>query len=67
MNYGRNIREFKLRGEGWKGETEVVREASFTSEFDVDEITRIGWFRFMQKIVGNGNSFNCMRCSTLSQ
>ena len=43
----------KFRDESWKEETEVVRGTSFTSGFDVDEIMQIGWFRFMQEIVGN--------------
>ena len=47
------IKEFKLEGDEWKGETEVVRGASFTSGFDIDEITQIGWFRFMNEIVSN--------------
>ena len=34
------ITEFELRGEWWKGETEVVRGASFTSAFDIGEISR---------------------------
>ena len=51
------IREFTLRGQGLKGENEMVRGASFTSGFDVDEITQMGWLRFMQEIVGNGNNF----------
>ena len=45
------IREFKLEGYEWKGKTDVVRTASFTSGFDIDEITQIGWFRFMEAIV----------------
>ena len=43
------MREFKLGGEGWKGETEVVRGASFTSGFDIDEIMQREWFRFMEE------------------
>ena len=34
------MREFKLRGEGWKGEAEVVRGASFASGFDVMRLRR---------------------------
>ena len=39
----RMIREFKLGGEEWKTETEVVRAASFT--------------RFVQEIVSNRYDF----------
>ena len=53
----RAIRKVKLRGERWKEETEVVRGASFTSRFDVDEIMQIGWLRFMHAIMGNENNF----------
>ena len=28
-----------------------------TSGFDVNEIMQVGWFRFMQEIVRNGNNF----------
>ena len=35
----------------------MVRGASFTSEFDVDEITQIGCFRFMEKIMSNRYNF----------
>ena len=49
------IREYRL-GKGWKGETEVVR-ASFTSRFDIDKITQIGWFRFLEEIVINRYDF----------
>ena len=49
----RTFREFKLVYEGWKGETEVVRGASFTSRLDADEITHLGWFRVMKEIVNN--------------
>ena len=38
------IRKFKLGDEWRKGETEVVRGASFISGFDVNEITQVGWF-----------------------
>ena len=34
-----------------KGKTEVVIGEITTSEFDIDEITQIGCFRFMEKIV----------------
>ena len=38
------IREFKTGCQRWKGETEVVEGASFTSTsgFDIDENTQIG-------------------------
>ena len=45
------IREFKLECKGWKRETEVVGGVSFTSRFDIDKITQIGWLRFVEKIV----------------
>ena len=32
-------------------------ERLFTIEFDVDEITQIGCFRFIEKIVSNGYDF----------
>ena len=36
------IREFKLGCKGWKGETEVVRGASFSSMFDyTDRLVQI--------------------------
>ena len=35
----------------------MVKGASFTSGFDVDEITQIGWFRFTKEIMDNGNKF----------
>ena len=35
----------------------MVRGASFTSGFDVNEITKVNWFRIMQKIVSNENIF----------
>ena len=47
----RTIREFNLGSEGWKGETEVVRGASFPNGFDVDEITQICWVKFMEEVV----------------
>ena len=34
----------------------MVRGASFSRGFDVDEIMQIGWFRFMQEIVVNRNN-----------
>ena len=35
----------------------MVRGASFTNGFAVNEIMKVGWFRFMQEIVSNGNNF----------
>ena len=35
------IREFNLGSEEWSAELEVVREASFTSWFDIDEIAQM--------------------------
>ena len=32
-------------------------ERVFSSRFDVDDITRVGWFRFVEKIARNGNDF----------
>ena len=40
------------RSDGWKGETEVDRGAKFTTGFDIDEITQIGWFRFVEEMKG---------------
>ena len=37
--------------------TEVVREASFTSWYDVDEIAQIGMFRFIGEIASDGYDF----------
>ena len=55
------IRKFKLEGEeGEKGETEVVRGASFTSGFDFNEIMRVRWLWFMQEIVSNENNFELL-------
>ena len=34
-------------------EAEVVGGASFTRWFDIDEIAKIGWFRFLEKIVSH--------------
>ena len=48
---------FKFGGDGWYGATEVVRGASFTSGFDINEITQLGWFGFMKGIVSNGYDF----------
>ena len=31
----------------------MVGEAGFNSRFDIDEITQIGWFRFMEESVSN--------------
>ena len=53
----RAIRKFQLDGEKRMGETEVVRGASFANGFDFNEITQVGWFEFMQEIVGNVNNF----------
>lgn len=33
------------------------RSEFFSSMFDVDDITRVGWFRFVEKIARNGNDF----------
>ena len=52
----RVIREFNLGDERLKEET-VVRGVSFTSRFDIDQITQIGWFRFMEEIVSYGYVF----------
>ena len=52
----RAIIKFNLEGEGRKGEIECQIK-SITVEFDFDEITNIGWFLFMQEIVGDGNDF----------
>ena len=38
-------------------ETVVVRGESFTSRFDMDKITQIGWFRFMEEIASNRYGF----------
>ena len=35
----------------------MVRDASFTSGFDVDETTQIGWFRFTEELVSNRYDF----------
>ena len=51
------VKEFKTGLEMWKGEAVVVREASFSSEFDIDEMTPIGWLRFMEEIVSNRYDF----------
>ena len=63
------IRQFNLEGEGWKGKTEVVRGASFISGFAIDEITQIGWFRYITEEIVTiiDLILYCMRCSTLSQ
>ena len=53
----RTIREFKLECEEWKGETEVVGGASFTSRFDTDKIMQIDWFSFKEEIVSNRYDF----------
>ena len=47
------IQKFKLGSERWtvEGRGSVVRGVSFTSEFDIDKIMQIGWFRFMGEIV----------------
>ena len=31
----------------------MVRGASFTSGYDIDKITQIGWFRFMEELMSN--------------
>ena len=36
-------------------ETRAVGGASFTRSFDIDKITQIGWFRFMEKILSYSN------------
>ena len=35
----------------------MVRGASFTSGFDIDDIMQIGWFRLMEEIVSNRYNF----------
>ena len=35
----------------------MVGGARFTSRFDIDKITQIGWFRFRKKIVSNRYDF----------
>ena len=35
----------------------LVRGVSFISRFDIDKITHIGWFRFMEEIVNNRYDF----------
>ena len=47
------IKEFKLGGEWWKGEAEMVRGSSFTGGFDIDKITQIDEFRCIEKIMSN--------------
>ena len=37
-----------MEGRDRRGQT-----SEFTSRFDIDKITRIGWFRFMEEIVSN--------------
>ena len=34
----------------------MIRGTSFTSGFYVLKIIQIGWFRFMQEILSNGNN-----------
>ena len=51
------MREFKHTCEGWKEETEVVRGASFSSMFDIDEIKQMSWFKYMEEIVSNRYDF----------
>ena len=38
-------------------EREAVRKASFTIGFDINEITQIGLFTFMEEIVSNRYDF----------
>ena len=46
------------RGDGGeKKRQRMVRGPSYTSGFDVHEITQVGWFRFMDVFVNNGNNF----------
>ena len=35
----------------------MVRGASCTRRFDIDKITQIGWFVFLEEIVSNRNDF----------
>ena len=64
MKQSNNL-SLKMRG---GRERQVVREASFTSRFDIDKITQIGWFRFMDEIVSIIYMIlYCMHCSTLKQ
>ena len=53
----RALRKFKLRGERRKGEIQLVRGACFTSGFNFNKFMHVGWFGFMQEIVGDGNNF----------
>ena len=50
------ITEFKLGCKDGR-ETEAVRGASCTSRFDIDKITHIGWFIFMEEIASNRYDF----------
>ena len=59
------MREFKLVCKGCKGETAMVRGASFTSRLDIDKITQIFWFQVMTEIVIDMILY-WVRCSTLS-
>ena len=43
----------------------MVKGARFTSEFKVDEIIQIGWFKFIEEIMDI--ILYCMCCSTFSQ
>ena len=50
-------REFKLGGERWKEETEMVGGTRFTSRFDTDKISQIGLLRFMEEFTSNRYDF----------
>ena len=47
------ITNCNLGCKGWKGETEVFGRTNFTIRFDIDKITQIGRFRFVEEIVSN--------------
>ena len=76
-------REFQRRGEAFRKErsenlsldvsggrerqTEVIGWSSYASGFDIDKLAKVTGLRFMKEIVGNGDYFDQMRCSILSQ
>ena len=45
----------------------MVREASFTNRFDVDEMMKVGWFRFMEKNVNSRYGFEIQALLNLNR
>ena len=51
------VGEFMFGCKRWKRKTEVLRWASFARWFDIDEFTKILWFRRIKKIMCDGDYF----------